>query len=124
MGMCLSAQPPTLWVMQRFEPDCRGSHLAQYIDLEALAVFSQRGRHITRRQAFADAMAVGSRRYVADRGAVLEDRLVADHIGIRVRDFHDDEAALRARGPLGARGGAAAEVGFVEVDKALQAGFA
>jgi len=81
----LSCAVAALRIVQRFQPHRRGTHLAKDVDLEARALARERGRQVAGGEAPADAMAVGARGHVADRRAVLHDRLVADHLGVGVR---------------------------------------
>src|SRR5215469_7811937 len=73
-GAASSAQPQSLRIVERLEPDGRGAHLAQHVDLEARAVACQRCRHVAGSEALADTMTVSARGHVTDRDAVLHDR--------------------------------------------------
>ena len=116
------AKPQALAVVEGLPPHGRAAHLAQYVDLETCAVVGEGGRHVTCGQTLAYAVPESARGYVADRGAVFHDRLVADDLGIERRDLHDDEAAFGSRGAFGQHGRAAGEVRLAEVDEAVEPG--
>jgi len=118
-----AAQPHTLRIIERLEPHRGAAQLAENVDPEARALARQRGGQVAGSEALADTMSVGAGGHVTDRGALVHDRLVADHLGVGVRYLHDDEAPFGARGALGEHGVAPRERGFVEVDEAVEPGF-
>src|ERR1700691_2868049 len=65
-----ATQSQTFRIVHRRQAYPRLAHLAQDVDLEALAVASQSGGYIAGGKAPADTMTVGARGHVADRRAV------------------------------------------------------
>jgi len=110
----LAAQSTALGIVDRLQPHGRGAHLAQNVNLELLALARQRAGHIAGGEAGTDAMAVGARGHVADRGSVLEQRLIADDVGIPGGDLHDHEPARRSGRALGEGGGAPGKIGLAD----------
>src|ERR1700722_20473992 len=120
----LASQPGTCGIVKRRQSYGRGAHLAEDVDLEACPLAREPRRHVAGGKALADAVSVGAGGDVADRGTVLHDRFVADHVGLRIGHFHDYETALGARGALGERGSLAGKVRLVEIDEPIEPGFA
>src|SRR5215469_13030161 len=115
-------EPKPLRVVQGLQADDRSASLAEDVDLERLSLARERGWHVARGEALADAVPECRRSHIADRRAVLEDRFVADRLRVGAGQLENHEAALRTGGALGEGGGAPGEVRFVECDVAIEAG--
>src|SRR5579883_2127824 len=115
-------QPESFRVVQRLQANARGAQLTEDIHLKLLPLARQRGRDVAGCKAPADAVPECRGGHVSDRRAVLQDRFVPDRLGVGARELEDHEATLRPRGTLREGGSATREVGFVEIDVALQAG--
>src|SRR3954451_7373582 len=86
----LPPQPPAIGVVQRCLAEDGGAFLPQDVDDEGLAVMGKVGADIAKRNALADEVPKTAGGDMADDHAVLQDRLVADHVGARLDLQHGE----------------------------------
>src|SRR5215472_1431527 len=119
-----TAQLLALRVIKRLCRHGRRALDAKNVDGEALAVARQRRRHIAHGDALADPMSPAARGDMADGLSVMQDYLIAHHIGMRRIDDQGDETPCRSGAAFGEHGLAADEIRLLIVDEGGEPGLA